>query len=256
MDANQPPPYQPLDDLPWHDPQQGDAARLRTIRKQLSGLICARLSDKPKKVRTVPLCVGLFGGLGQGKTSAWQQALSQADKDHKRTIRACVFEATAYPAQMLEHDFDRFIGRWNQSYLSITILSCILLFLIFLQHTSYWFAVGLLPCIPLFKIVWNDWKNSSLPLLEKEITRANNLQISWTEIIQKWWSKPDILIIDDLDRLPLTKQRILLRALHTFRCYLPPITLVVFDEHPLLNHPGDPEAPAELLHKVLDVKLR
>ncbi|MEL6723157.1 MAG: P-loop NTPase fold protein [Pseudomonadota bacterium] len=228
-------PYQPLDDLPWCDPDKGDAARLHTIRDQLHTLIRTHLSGK---IKPEPLCIGLFGGLGQGKTSTWKQA--QTLSCDEKVIRYCVFEATAYPAQMLDQEFDRFIARWTRP-----LWSKILLVILALTVTTL-----------SVKTLKNLWRKNYKPLLIYEIQRDHHLQKCLFETLKKWWIRTDVLIIDDMDRLPLAKQRSLLRTLHNFRHYLPPVTLIAFDEHPLLNSRDDPETPAELLHKVLDVKLR
>ncbi len=248
--------YRLLDDLPWSDPGKGDAARLHTIRDQLRHLICARLSDQTS---SEPVCIGLFGGLGQGKTSAWQQALDCPKQSGQRAARFCVFAATAYPVQMLEQDFDRFIARWTQPHWKKVFWSLCFLAVGIWSVLSKMYLGSFLFAVPLFfilKVLINLGQKDYAALLIREIQRDHRLQQSWLKTLQTWWTRTDVLIIDDLDRLPLDKQRSLLRALYTFRRHLPPITLVAFDEHPLLNSGNDPEAPAELLHKVLDVKLR
>lgn len=67
---------------------------------------------------------------------------------------------------------------------------------------------------------------------------------------------PDLVVVDDLDRATVEQQKAVLRTLvrhtHLMRCPL----IVCFDESELLASDPDPEDPAELLRKLIQVPLR
>jgi len=68
--------------------------------------------------------------------------------------------------------------------------------------------------------------------------------------------RPDILIVDNLDRATVEQQRAFLRSLRRHRRYLPPVVLVAFDETPLTLADPDPEAPQELMAKIFTTVVR
>ena len=68
--------------------------------------------------------------------------------------------------------------------------------------------------------------------------------------------RPMLLVIDNLDRATLAQQRSLLRSLYKHQQLLHFHVLVVMDETALMNNPGDPEKPEELLRKVIQAEFR
>ncbi|MBI3246733.1 MAG: hypothetical protein HYZ50_09520 [Deltaproteobacteria bacterium] len=288
-----------FDDRPKHETAtDADAVGKDPLRLEpIVNVLCSHLRtalQAPKDSPEHQLRLGLFGGLGQGKTSAVKRALEQLRQEPllprrgllwgKRKSRYESFDAADYKPDLLEFEFDRLVGRW---YLRFHLER------IALPFASILFLIGLL-CYPyavlfsaLFGMsIWDFYKTmiysvAALPLLWKMATSLRGLLQQWSlgsylardlerqlslgasfrEIVAKQllpiFFPPDVFIVDNLDRANVQQQRAILRAVrkHSEQLQLP--ILVVMDETELLRaKPYDAEAPEELLRKAIQVECR
>ncbi len=127
--------YIPLNDRPQETPDARNAARLRRVRESLTGLLAQLLRAKQRNNGALPdgsvRCIGLFGGLGQGKSSVVGQALAELKKDFPK-IRCYPFNVSDYAASDLTRDFDRIVGMWRSltDHLWSLLLRAIFVFLV------------------------------------------------------------------------------------------------------------------------------
>lgn len=72
-----------------------------------------------------------------------------------------------------------------------------------------------------------------------------------------WRGAPDLLLVDNLDRVTAEQQRALLRAIHRARGWLNrTMVIVALDQGRLVDSSPDPETGPELLRKVFDLQLQ
>ena len=286
-----------FDDLPKGRPLQSDVSegkvhdsdpcRLHPIVEVICSHIRTALQSPPT-VSEQQLRIGLFGGLGQGKTSAILQVVEQLRHERlisrfchrrKRKPRFASFDAADYKADLLEFEFDRLVGRWflglhlgklGAIFASITMIIALLCYplaalLSLLTGKSMWeiyitsVAVSIiLPILAKFStVIVRNLKGWSLVhYWLRDIERRLNLHDSL------WYGNhlvfpPDVLVVDNLDRASVKQQRAILRSIHKYSDRLRLPIVVIMDETELLHSkPYDAEAPEELLRKVIQVECR
>lgn len=98
-----------------------------------------------------------------------------------------------------------------------------------------------------------------------DVTVGRRLQalfvtLSWRGIGELWRAvlvgKPDVLIVDNVDRAVVEQQRAFFYALRRHRDLLPSVVIVAFDETALSMADPNPDAPQELLAKVFSTCVR
>lgn len=267
--------------------------RLSPIIDVLCHHIGTALQAKPGNPER-QLRLGLFGGLGQGKTSAIRQAVARICQEmqiprrrwqqRQRAPRCTFFDAAAYKPDLLEFEFDRLIGRWYlglhlERFLLLLLGGVLLLALCYaplayliswLSGRTFWrvyqFTLpGLLATIPLGMLLlflcrlMTNW--AVVHHLFRDVEQQFNLPSSPWRHLRQYASlvllPPDMLVMDNLDRANVQQQRALLRAVrkHSDALWLP--IIVVMDETELLRaKPYDAEAPEELLRKAIQVECR
>jgi hypothetical protein len=114
-----------------------------------------------------------------------------------------------------------------------------------------WSALAVIAILlPLLVAVWSvgtelgkDWYGNFLDVLVFKAARF--LLVT-----------PELLVIDDLDRAKVEQQRAVLRTLYKHARMLDCAVVVCFDERELLASKADPDAPEELLRKVVNFAVR
>lgn len=228
------------------------------------------------------LRLGLFGGLGQGKTSAVKQAIARLREeliDRRirplvgRPLRVEFFDAAEHKPDLLEFEFDRLISHWyfhRRWGLLVTLIGIGLVLTFLLLHA----LASLLPVIPGQEILLKTiiptlislsvWLFTPVTRFIKQWSRGHLIRdrdTSWQWFVQQnflpIFFPPDIVVVDNLDRASVPQQRAILRAVRKHSDLLPLPILVVMDETELLQaKPYDAEAPEELLRKVIQVECR
>jgi hypothetical protein len=291
-----------FDDLPKSklvtDPHavSKDPLRLEPIVSILhSHLRIALLALKNRDVEnTEPqLRLGLFGGLGQGKTSAVTLALKRLRQESliprqwplwgNRKPRYASFDAAQYKPDLLEFEFDRLVGRWylglHLGRIVLALASILILVGGFCARYDASFSanfgvslLGIYTTTIATIVTWSFLKKivaflknplhrwSLWIYFRRDMERQMNLGAyvrDVTESFRPLFFPPDVLLVDNLDRANVQQQRAILRAVrkHSEQIQLP--IVVVMDETELLHaKPYDAEAPEELLRKVIQVECR
>jgi hypothetical protein len=284
-----------FDDRPKHETAPGfDAVDTDPLRLEpIVNILCTHLSIAFQADKNSPehqLRLGLFGGLGQGKTSAVKRALGQPLIPHRvfrkgrRQPRYESFDAAIYKPDLLEFEFDRIVGRWYlRRHLGqlIFLLASVIVWIGWLCYRydrSFFANFDISPWVIFEGTIYSL---ITFSMLQKIGTRLMGLLQPWSlvsyfardiesqlnlgayvrEIITKSFQPlfflPDVLLVDNLDRANVQQQRAILRAVrkHSEQLKLP--IVVVMDETELLRaKPYDAEAPEELLRKVIQVECR
>ena len=261
-----------LDDLPQIDIGDTlDAARILPAAEQLAVMFqhAAQPDACPE-----PLAVGLFGGLGQGKTSALRLAQAiYADRLHGKLSHFFLFDAAQHKSRALEFDLDRLLaalkprGRVHWLLVGVTGGLLLTLFIVFNDaplsavelaqkiadkfHVTPWVASLLLAFIGL--------NAKRLYVLKRELERTSAFSglPGLTTLMRKWlWpAKTHWLVIDNLDRASIAQQRAVLRAVYKARGLMQMHTVICMDTTAILKSAPNPEAPLELLRKVVTTEL-
>lgn len=281
--------WRPLDDSPLDAirlPAQ-DAGRSRAVVAALGGLLRGWLFGSPGSGQ--PLRVGLFGGLGQGKSSAvccaTEHVLAEASwqfnlRQHINGRRVAVFNVSHFTAKDLEWRLFAavLLRRCARNVLLLTLWS--LIALLFWQSTmvsmfgSGWHvqasafvtdasrrwlpnwlwqldASWLLGSAAIAGIAAFVWARFS----GDELHTGTRDQIIH-RLAHLLGAEPSVLVVDDLDRAAVEQQKAFLRALMRFSQGLHCGVIVCMDEAALLRSLPDPESPEQLLRKTLNLQLR
>lgn len=266
-------PERPLDE---NELREQDEARLKPVIKALGDQLEGYLNALDNSRRTgsqlpEPLRIGLFGGLGQGKSTVMAQVISRirARKITRRiflarcrwipkwfSLRAPYihsFEASLYRADDLEGQFNlALLLKWLPwRGFVLLVLFC----------TPFIFLWSVVPVLAFALLISSAI--ASLPkilaLLEKfGIQKLNQgANDAWLQKLARHLpAGPEIVIIDDLDRAKIDQQKAILRALYKHSQRFGFSLVVCMDEREMLNAPRDPEAPEELLNKVIQAAHR
>ncbi|VFM94962.1 MAG: KAP family P-loop domain-containing protein [Candidatus Kentron sp. G] len=282
-----------FDDQPKKNIKPDDLCRLDGAAHELEVLlarhieVCRDRKDSGPK----PPRVGLFGGLGQGKTSVLESVKCKLQKhfDKNKTDSRCqdnarfsnilFFDAAIYPHEELEFEFDRLISGWRFSTRATRAGFISLgLFLGFsvptwltIQYFYDWFHVSKnSPEASIWAVVlwaagiaWSFWLLSLKPALDHRARKRERKANIWGlgsfcthSLCIGIRRRPDILMVDNLDRASIEQQRAVLRGILKHSDELPMAVVVAMDETALLAAPADPESGEELLRKVIQVECR
>jgi hypothetical protein len=250
-----------------------------------SGLI-QRLVDILGRSSSGPApCVGIFGPLGQGKTSLLKSLelilATRAESNGLAPLRMQWFDAAQYKPDDLEHEFDHLVMRWR--FRAILWAAFIVLLVVVVSVSMGSFLLASWQSDPLEKLdtIWprtaeGAWNGLKWLFGIGVVAFVWRMALGWTPLKMYWrdvqrsaaignWRDvkaislgiaPDILVLDNLDRAVVTQQRAILRAIGKYRNKLAVPIIIAMDESALLAGSSDPEAPAELLRKVIDAELR
>jgi hypothetical protein len=287
------PPLMPhcLDDAPL-DEVGHDGARNKDVTETLAKLFIEHANTPANKYR---IRIGLFGGLGQGKTSVWKTAAKQIDHDMRKRCYGDwyqTFDTAEHKQDALEHDLDRLLTASRPVILDM--VGAILPWLFRLIYLTV--ITGLLGT---FILSTTDILADQSSHLSGVIPKINGITLSprllawiaiiqlvalsslsiikaiWAGIGQQWFRdqerktffnrtksrfyffrRPPWLIIDNLDRASDAQQRAVLRALYKHGHELKFSVLVCMDESRLLLSDPAPESPVELLTKAIQLEIR
>lgn len=255
-----------LDDAPkqWGE---DDAARLDHVYQQLVLQLTqsiATLTDKATRNER-GLCMGLFGGLGQGKSSVIKKLWHEKEQE----FRIQKFNTADYRADMLEHELDRIIGSFSLGWKAIKLTFSFIPFLVtifspFLPVDMDWGSITHIIIISVGTLLTLGFNRYLLPSSKIWIRDSQRLfllnrNFFWNPLksFKSFFRKaPKLFIVDDLDRANIKQQRAILRALLKLGKQQRMVILVVMDETQLRQSAPDPESPEEFLRKVISVELR
>jgi hypothetical protein len=256
-----------------------DSARCEQLAEQIASQIVDFVSNKKSPDHIFPR-IGVFGGLGQGKTTAIHWAFRETERKlennewffpWRETWKVEWFDAAHYKNNDLEYELDRVLGGIGSG--SFSVIRTMVTYLVLLWTILLLF--GELKCFfpgyPLSSVVSSSAFRIILSfgpiiasLLKPWSYWWRSGQRSMTLGTWRWWRqgwkllsrRANILVIDNLDRASLSQQRSVLRALYKHRDELRCAVIVAFDESRFLSSKPDPEAPAELLRKAINVEVR
>lgn len=291
-----------LNDAPLTAPERAerDAGRLTPLINALVGRM--RASPKPGGWRRLtwwtrshiePQRIGLFGGLGEGKSTVLAEVLRRHEAAHPRPRwmqlllgpRVVRFDVSQFKADDLEWRFLTAV-LWRRAWAVVFVVLLALLGVLFILSaaglvSAFWDPMGWLHTLthePAKALLWLVGTAgvvlATLPALPELFGRLGH---TGKDVAQRWlaadlfvgqrdwWSHqlarytgtlPEWVVVDDLDRAQVTQQRAFLRALARFSARMGFSVLVSLDESELLDSAPDPEAPAELLRKTIHFELR
>ena len=279
-----------IDDAPLvrFDPEhfdESDAPRCGSVADQLARQLIDFIRSPESGHGHRPPRIGLFGGLGQGKSTVINWVLTKCEQSldsapdaspssancHRsrwQQLRVERFDAAFYKSDELEHEFDRLLGTlsprgWPSRLITLALCSTLLL----LPVVVYWllpddlekdsarylvmlfvFFAGVISPTVLKR--WSYWWRSGLR--ERSIGSPH----WWLQARKMIGATTEILVVDNLDRANLKQQRAVLRALYKHLDHIGYAVVVCFDETPLLASETDPESPRELLRKSIHIEAR
>lgn len=269
-------PERPLDDK---ELREQDGERLRPVIETLGSQLEAYLSALDKHRHgsepiPEPLRIGLFGGLGQGKSTVMTQVISRI---HERKITRRIFLARCNwipkwlsTRKAYIHSFDASLfraddleGQFNTALLLRWLpWRGFVLLLLFLTPFIFLWPVLPAPWILTFVLV----SSVVFPLFPKILSFLEKFGVqklkqgtndAWLQQLARHLpAGPEIVVIDDLDRAKIDQQKAVLRALYKHSQRFGFCLVVCLDEKEMLNAPRDPEAPEELLNKVIQTAHR
>lgn len=262
-----------------------DSSRLRPLIDALYGhlaqlVVSGGLADAAR--RGVATRIGLFGGLGQGKSTVLRAVLDRLDASRGRTrIRASLLVDLLLGNPVLVFDASHF----QAADLEWKFFEAILSQRIARNRALLWGPVAVLAC-------WGGWSQFhvvagtatqpiavaalaaaaavALPFLKqllellgkaRKTTWGAGLGYTRRDILARFHARtvlalPRVVIIDDLDRATVEQQRAVLRAARRYSELLGFGFVVSMDESALLASQPNPEAPEDLLRKVVQVEMR
>ena len=270
-----------------------DYARIRLVGDQLSRILLGTLQSN--KAKTTRLCIGLLGGLGQGKTStlhAVQHELKQSN------LRCEWFDISHFKPDQLEFEFDRLqssfrYGRvvWLWLLRGATRFALLLSIFVIVGlaiSLGVWLQLPLV--VDTVAMLPTQLEADSLPRLSKyslfllgicfsyglikesksayERSRERTFLLAAPDpprdtLYARCWRllcapfcRLDVLFVDNLDRATKKQQRALLRSLYKYKGNLPYCVVIAFDEAGVLASDADPEPPRELMLKAIQVVVR
>jgi len=210
--------------------------------------------------------IALYGRYGQGKStvlSGVRRALGSENDGAPSRIRCAEFDVADHRPDQMTYDFDRLVGEWTlrNRILHYVVFLCFLVALFALTERFGGFGFAAAVLVPYFFKPVGD----AIRMGVGEERLVRRLESLWrfndrAGIARLWkaqWrGKPDVLIVDNLDRATVDQQRAFLRGLRRHRSNLPTAVIVAFDETPLAMSDPNPEAPQELLGKVFTTVVR
>lgn len=295
-------PFHPLDDCPLGDRSDEDkeeaqrhkniTARLEPtadcITRQLKAWLWNRNKTNPN--REAPR-IGLFGGLGQGKSTVLNLCLAELKLEREtRAPRWWItchdwlfgppivrFDVSHVKAEDLEWRFLTAV-LWQRirravwwfwlplSMISASVLAAPVTSLLpdslmelavpRLNTALTWLASGVI--VPLLAAILSSVYRATK--IHQQFSPAANLHVSrrdWSAhvLADLTGTLPRVVIVDDLDRAKVDQQRAFLRAILRFSRQMHFAVVVCMDESAVLASKPDPEAPEELLRKTIQLEL-
>lgn len=298
-----PPSAAPGPALQWPDDRPLDEAgrrrhddyRLDPVIAALESQLAAWLATPATERPPVPPRIGLFGSLGQGKSTVVGNVLAGLSRGRKwrqrlgdwlNGPRIARFDVSLFKADDLEWRFYAAV-LWRRVLRNIAVLMLLffnftLLLLLVLGIPSGWgllrcltdpggcmalLGTWIAPVLAIFMVAGTLIGTKWLPVLGgaskawAAVDPGAGIYVAFRDravraIAARVGALPEIVVVDDLDRAAVEQQRGFLRALSRFSQGLGFALVVSMDESELLAAEPSPEAPAELLRKTLTVELR
>lgn len=238
---------------------------IEMLHEMLDGWLHTSTDHRPQPPR-----IGLFGGLGQGKSSVLSCVLEKisAERKYRHKVqewlfgsRIARFDVSFFKASDLEWRFLTAV-LWQRVLLNLTtvLLAIIAVRCVLYLTTEDWkWMLGLEGVIlapPFFKV----FSGANIGKVTK-FNPADGLYLARRDLFIQSFARfmcasPDVVVVDDLDRASVEQQRAFLRAITRFSQELGFAVVVCIDESELLAAPPNPETPEELLRKTLTAELR
>lgn len=282
------------------DLRSADKARLQPLIDTLCELLAPSLrpGNSNLEYKAPPAAaprIGLFGGLGQGKSTVVAEVLRelasrrsgwQRWRDALLGSRVALFDTSHYRATDLEwRFFDALLASRIRRNLWPAAGAAMLVVAVFSVNwlvNKDWTWAGLiaqhwqlalnwlLAAAGVLLLVWQP-----AALMASKVAQSLNagraaadaalpgagLSYTAKDLRARRWARlslsmPQVVVVDDLDRASLDQQRAVLRASRRYSQLLGCALVICMDETALLNADAAPEAPEELLRKVIEVELR
>ena len=276
--------------------QQYNDYRLDPVIDSLEAQLVNWLQTPRHGRKQAPPRIGLFGTLGQGKSTVAGNVIARLM--HRRNVwqrlydwilgpRVIRFDVSSFKADLLEWHFYTAI-LWPRILRNLAILTplfALILVLAVFAIWGSWKGWTFTACWSNPSGCW-EWASTEVilkwvfiggllaplaPFLQSILGGAtitygviDPTQGFYTVPFDRFMCSiavfasalPKIIVIDDLDRAAIEQQRSFLRALSRFSQGLGFALVVCMDETELLVAPPNPEAPAELLRKTITVEVR
>lgn len=286
------------DDQPLNEARrrQYDDYRLDPVIDSLEAQLADWLRTPRHDRKQTPPRIGLFGTLGQGKSTVVgnvvtrlvrRRSVWQRFRDWMLGPRIVRFDVSFFKADLLEWRFYTAV-LWQRVLRNLVILTPLFTLMLVLTVFVIWgswkgwtlttcwsdpagcwgwastetslkwaFIVGLLtPFVPFLNPILGGATATYNAIDPTQDLYTVPLDRFIRNIAVLVSALPEIVIIDDLDRAAVEQQRGFLRALNRFSQGLGFALVVCMDETELLAAPPNPEAPVELLRKTITVELR
>lgn len=253
----------PLNDLPLHSAELAElgAGRLEPVIQALQQHLAQALAPQ---ARAPGRRIGLFGGLGQGKSTALHEALRRALRpwDGWRQPgcgwqpRWVAFEVSHFRADDLE-------WRFLTAVLLPRAVMALGVWLLLLGGTAWAVdqfvravhAPGFLAPAWAQLQTWAGLFGALGGLVGLTALYAARVDRLVAGVTRALGVLPRVVIVDDLDRARVEQQRAFLRAMSRMSHDHGFTVVVCMDESELLRSEPDPESPEQLLRKTLDLEL-
>ena len=273
----------PLDDQPLGSKQADQVSasvRLDPLKNLITNSLDAWLWQRPGAAEAPR--IGLFGGLGQGKSTVLELCLEELEeRREKRATIKCLhrvhdaffgppiarFDVSHFKADDLEW---RFLTAVLWQRIQDTSIFCLLPLLILLVSfillglSSEGFpitatsALGVVGGVSLIATTLRLFNSATRA--HQTLSPAAGLYVARRDWIAHTLARltgtlPRVVIVDDLDRAKVEQQRAFLRAILRFSRQMKFAVVVCMDEAAILASKPDPEAPEELLRKTIQLEL-
>jgi hypothetical protein len=277
VDANPPrvaPPPQMVDIL-RSESDRLDVFGQRAVAETLYSLCYSALTANSG--RSERRTIALKGRYGQGKTTVLG-ALERRFSGRwilNRVVRVARFDIAAHKPDALSFEFDLLIAHWYTwrrwalyLFLAITLL---IGFEILSRSLSDLGAPTLTTALTgvaltgsFAGILFFIRRLQAMATAESPMWNRPALLMAFrfvdirrfvAELAENLGGRPDILLVDNLDRATVDQQKAFLRSLRRYRDSLPSVVVVAFDETPLALSDDSPETPRELLEKTFNTAL-
>lgn len=241
---------------------------IEMLRRQLQTWL-----DTPRAQRRTPLRLGLFGGLGQGKSTALgvalarlssQRSAAQRWRDLLFGPRVAHFDVSFFKADDLEWRFFTavLLRRALANALKLLLLAVLaaLALRAWTPLDQVWASLVLLLTLP--PALTGALKHAGKAAKSAAgLDQVKGLYVAWQDLLiqslaNALFALPDVVVVDDLDRARVEQQRSFLRALTRYSRRMGFAVVVCMDESELLASAPNPEAPEEMLRKNLTAELR
>ncbi|MEM7424461.1 MAG: P-loop NTPase fold protein [Pseudomonadota bacterium] len=259
-----------LDDASTSEPHLPELFEQNRIAGELLRTVDSFLHRKAASRNQGPknLFLALHGRFGQGKSGVIEQLRRDIDlkiiSGRKKLVPARIlnFNCANYAPEDLLYNFDHFIEGARLRLLLIIATSLAVAVFFLTQNLSLISGLEFLAQQQLLLSVLSFLALSfgSLRHVVRDVWRSLRLGNPLSQVLytaaDRIIMRPDMLIIDDLDRASTEQQEAVLKSLNRHRLDFEGVVLVVFDDSPILEAAQTQQQIQEFLTKVFDASFR